>query len=182
MREVLNPIALRALAAARASMPQRPIYRSRTADKFVIRASTELLKAMTELGKVQGRSANSEIICAVLESLEGRRKANVTRKVYVAYLGEEMVAHLMGDVAFFNEDHIRGEAKSVIRLPDGIRGAVAREVDRQRSEGGELRSMQLWVLDALVWWINTQRANYAMLGACVSMDAEESAESEGLFP
>lgn len=42
--------------------------------------------------------------------------------------------------------------------------------------------MQLWVLDALVWWINTQRANYAMLGACVSMDAEESAESEGLFP
>lgn len=66
-------------------------------------------------------------------------------------IGEEMVAHLMGDVGLFLKDHIRGEAKSVIRLPDGIRGAVAREVDKQRSEGGELRPMQLWVLDALVW-------------------------------
>ncbi|HBO5516169.1 TPA: Arc family DNA-binding protein [Pseudomonas aeruginosa] len=177
MKEVLNPIALRALAAARVSMPVRPIYRSRTADKFVIRASIELLKAMTDLGKVQGRSANSEIICAVLESLEGRRKANVTRKVYVAYLGEEMVAHLMADVALFSEDQIRGGAKSVIRLPDGIRAAVAREVDRQRSEGGQLRSMQVWVLDALVWWINTQRVNYALLGACVSLDTDELSES-----
>lgn len=71
MREVLNPIALRALAAARASMPQRPIYRSRTADKFVIRASTELLKAMTELGRFKAGAPTLKLSALCWSLLRG---------------------------------------------------------------------------------------------------------------
>lgn len=174
-----NPIALAALSAAMRSNPPRPECNSRTAEKFVVRASNEVMAAMAALGKHQGRSANSEITCAVLESLAGRQRAITKRKVLSAYLGPEASQKVLQQQEPFDRASTRGEAKKVIRLPDGVRLDIWHAVERSIAEGGHLRSMNTWLVDAMFWWINNQRETYALLGACVEMEFASSDEAQG---
>lgn len=127
---------------------------------------------MAELGKSQGRSANSEVILAVVESLAGRVRARASRKIYETYLGPELATAVINQVIVFDKSGIRGTSKSLIRLPDGIRVSIAECIDRKTSIEPRLQSMNSWVLDALVWWINYQRETHALLDACIAMDSE----------
>lgn len=167
-----HDIAQAALAAARKSRPARPKFVSRTADKFVVRASGQLLAAMAELGKHQLRSANSEVTFALSESLAGRVRARTERKCYETTLGPDLAAAVLKQVVPYDETEVIGRSKSIVRLPDGIRLAIADCVDRKNPTEPKFRSMNAWVLDALVWWINHQRKTYALLNACIAMNTE----------
>lgn len=161
-----------ALDAARKTRPARPRFVSRTADKFVIRASGQLIQAMAELGKHQGRSANSEVTFALTESLAGRVRARTERRCYEATLGPDLAGEVLMQVVKFDKSEMSGKSRSIIRLPDGIRMAIADSVDRKNATEARFQSMNSWVLDALVWWINHQRESYALLNACIALDLE----------
>jgi len=80
MTDLHNRIALAALERARnqrmGKLP-RKVINSRTADKFVIRGYVEIFDALNQIGKHHGRSQNSEVVAAILESLQGYRRSSL---------------------------------------------------------------------------------------------------------
>jgi|SRR3990167_394943 len=169
MTNLKNPLANAALTAARHKPVPRPRNVSRTSDKFIVRASADLLNAMTELARLQGRSANSEFISALTESLGGRKTATAARNIYAKYLGEDLAGEVLLTVERFDAVMCMGEEASCIRLPEGVRSAVADLVDHKGGRG--FTTMQAWITDALVRWINVQRESDALLRACIARDA-----------
>lgn len=145
---------------------------SRDADKFVLRAAREVIRAIEEMGKRQGRSANAEIARAAAASLSGRQEAVITQKALVAYLGPERSDQALQQIMLFNLAESKGRSKKVIRLPDGIRAGIADVVEQSIKDGGRFGSMNTWFVDAIVWWINNQRESNALLQAAVEMDRE----------
>lgn len=145
---------------------------SRDADKFVLRAAREVIRAIEEMSKRQGRSANAEIARAAAASLSGRQEAVITQKALVAYLGPERSDQALQQIMLFNLAESKGRSKKVIRLPDGIRAGIADVVEQSIKHGGRFGSMNTWFVDAIVWWINNQRESNALLQAAVEMDRE----------
>jgi predicted HicB family RNase H-like nuclease len=174
MKRVSSKIALDALEVARRIYPSRRVSQSATADKFVVRTTEEIREVMGNLGKHQGRSANAEIVCAIMESIAGRQSASTERKALLQYLGPERSKQVLAGTQPFNSATSRGVSKKVIRLPDGVRNGIADAASRSITEAdAQLTSMNTWVVDALVWWINTKTETYALLDACVKMDFHE---------
>ncbi|MBJ2214115.1 MULTISPECIES: Arc family DNA-binding protein [Pseudomonas] len=165
-----NPIGLVALNNAR-GIPQPPSkFSSRTADKFVIRTSRAMLDAVLVLGRVRGRSQNSEVVEAVLASLAGRQRVIATRNIYAQKLGPTMAAVVLATVERFGEAESLGKDKANIRLPYGVRSAIADAVERSKRDTLRFRSMNTFITDALVFWINNQRECNALLSACIEQD------------
>jgi Arc-like DNA binding domain len=168
-----NPIAQQALANARTPQQPRPTYSSRTADKYVIRSSRALIDAVTSLGKVHGRSANSEVVAAVMESLAGRQRTIATRNILVARLGQPLADQVLASVKRVGIEPVKQPRfgdQVVIRLPDGVRMSIAEAVARSKRETGRFPSMLAYVNAAIVFWINIQRECDALLSACMAMD------------
>ena len=175
----LNPLlANAALTAARYKSVPRPRCVSRTSDKFIVRASADLLFAMTELGTLRGRSTNSEFISALTESLSGRETATAARNIYAKYLGEDLAAKVLLNVERLDAAMCKGKEEICIRLPEGVRSAVAELVDNKGGKG-TFPTMGAWITDALMWWINVQRESDALLRACIARDATLTVASMG---
>jgi hypothetical protein len=168
-----NPIAQKALANARTQQQPRPKYSSRTADKYVIRSSSALFDAVTSLGKVHGRSANSEVVAAVMESLAGRQRSIAMRNILVARLGQPLADQVLANVERIGSEAIKQPRYAdniVIRLPDGVRLAIAEAVARSKRETGRFPTMLSYVSAAIVFWVNIQRECDALLSASMAMD------------
>lgn len=165
-----NPKALEALNNARGILKPRPEFNSRTADKFVIRTSRVLLDAVLVLGRLRGRSQNAEMVEALITSLAGRQRAIATRNIYVEKLGPTMAAVVLATVERVDVDERKGKEKANIRLPDGVRSAVADVVDRSKKDTERFSTMNAFITDALVFWINNQRECNALLSACIDQD------------
>jgi len=181
--KLTSPLAIAMLAKAKnppadpilpAAPTPRPVYNSRTAEKFVLRISKEIKGAIEALGTLHGRSANSEIVFALKSSLEGRQEVTTDINSRMAYLGPERAALTLQQVVRLEARAAIGTSKKVARLPDGVRDGITDMVERSVAEGGNLRSMNSWCLDALVWWINNQRESHALLQACVELDQERA--------
>ena len=172
--KITNPIALTALKVAMKNNLARPASSSKTADKFVVYTSKEIIAAMATLGELHGRSKNSEITCAVIESLAGRRQATTALRLLSAYVGPEASKKAILQVQRFDKDPSCGKMKTVIRLPDGIRFRVAEAVAQSVAAGGPIRLMNSWFIDAMIWWINNQNENYALFSACIDLDLREN--------
>lgn len=171
MKKPTNPIALAAYEDAKRMYPSKRVSQSVTADKFVVRTTEEVREIMTNLGKHQSRSANSEITCAIMESLAGRQSAITERNALLAYLGPKHAAHVLAKIQPFDIAKSMGVSKKVIRLPDGVRNGIADTVSRSNeNEDFQFSSMNTWVVDALVWWINIKTETYALLAASVQRD------------
>lgn len=165
-----NPIGQEALNTARGIPQPRAQFNSRTADKFVIRTSRVLLDAVLAMGRIRGRSGNSEVVEALAASLAGRQRAIATRNIYAAQLGPTMAAAVLDTVERVALEQCRGKDKSNIRLPDGLRSQVADAVERSKKETVRFNSMNAYITDALVFWINNQRERSALLSACIDQD------------
>lgn len=168
-----NSIAQQALTNARAQRQPRPKYNSRTADKYVIRTSRSLIDAVSELGKVHGRSGNSEFVAAVMESLAGRQRTIAMRNILIARLGQPLANQVLENVERVASEPVKQPRYGdhvVLRLPDGVRMAISEVVARSKKETGRFPSMLAYVNAAVVFWINIQRECDALLSACMTID------------
>ncbi|WP_323601074.1 Arc family DNA-binding protein [Pseudomonas putida] len=168
-----NSLAQKALNNARAQRQPRPKYDSRTADKYVIRTSRSLIDAVSDLGKVHGRSGNSEIVAAIMESLAGRQRTVAMRNILIARLGQPLAGQVLANVERRAAEPVvqtRDADKVVLRLPDGVRMSIIEVVARSKKETGRFPSMLAYVNAAIVFWINIQRECDALLSACMTMD------------
>jgi len=178
MKEIVNPIALRALEnalrAARSGPKPRKKTDSRTADKFVIRGYAELFAEMSGIGLHHGRSANSEMVAAVLEALSGHERANATLRILKAHLGGEISERVLAEVPDFDLKKCKKPGKFIVRFPSQIREKVRDGVKRAASSGAgdRLSSMNKWFLEALVAWVNIQRQQYALLSAAIALEKD----------
>ncbi|MCV4065615.1 Arc family DNA-binding protein [Pseudomonas aeruginosa] len=175
MKGLSNPLAIaamnRAIAAARIGPAPRPKYNSRTADKFVMRGFDELFDELAAIGRHQGRSLNSESVAAVLEALAGVKRASAMVSILKAHLGEEVSARILAEVPSFDLAKCKSPRKFVMRLPPSVRDTIREGVVNAVAEQGKsIRSMNAWLLDALVDWINVQRQQYALLAASIAME------------
>lgn len=168
-----NSLAQKALNNARAQRQPRPKYDSRTADKYVIRTSRSLIDAVSDLGKVHGRSGNSEMVAAIMESLAGRQRTVAMRNILIARLGQPLAGQVLANVERRAAEPVvqtRDADKVVLRLPDGVRMSIIEVVARSKKETGRFPSMLAYVNAAIVFWINIQRECDALLSACMTMD------------
>ncbi|MCT8164028.1 Arc family DNA-binding protein [Pseudomonas sp. HD6421] len=168
-----NALAQKLLNNARAQRQPRPKYDSRTADKYVIRTSRSLLDAVADLGKVHGRSGNSEMVAAIMESLAGRQRTTAMRNILIARLGQPLASQVLACVDRRPAEPVkqpRYADSSVLRLPDGVRMSIIEVVARSKKETGRFPSMVAYVNAAIVFWINIQRECDALLNACMMMD------------
>lgn len=168
-----NSLAQKALNNARAQRQPRPKYDSRTADKYVIRTSRSLIDAVSDLGKVHGRSGNSEMVAAIMESLAGRQRTVAMRNILIARLGQPLAGQVLANVERRAAEPVvqtRYADKVVLRLPDGVRMSIIEVVARSKKETGRFPSMLAYVNAAIVFWINIQRECDALLSACMTMD------------
>ena len=166
----LGPLAQGTLAENRTKVGARPLPKSVTADKFVIRSTKDVIGVMEQLGDQNRRSVNSEIICAIVESLAGRKKATAIRKVLIDQLGQVRADLVLSWVRPLVTTPASKAKRKVIRFPDGVRASVTEYAERAHAEGGDLNSMHKWIADALLWWVNNQRECNALLSAIVELE------------
>ncbi|MDF9778941.1 Arc family DNA-binding protein [Pseudomonas baetica] len=200
MKPIEHPIALRAFERAyKASrVPPKPRKKtdSRTADKFVVRGYNELFEEMAGIGLHQGRSINSEVVAAILEALSGFERSSTMQRILTASLGESLSARVLASVPNFDLGVCTERRDFVVRFPDSVRDSVREDVKRiiampqnpkalstQFSGPADVkrneRSMNTWVLKALVAWIKIQRQQFALLSAAIELEKEHSgAEAE----
>jgi len=173
--KLTTSIAIEALATAKNPPAPRSVPPSVLAEKFVVRARKRLIQAMEELGKRNGRSANSEAVRAATASLEGRHEAITSINVLKAYLGPERTAAALQEITPYVLATAYGTSKKVIRLPDGVRDGISDAVDRSVAiNDRKFPSMNAWFLDALIWWLNNQQELPALLKVCVELDRERA--------
>lgn len=176
MTQIVNPIALRALekalhAARRGPEPRKKVS-SRVADKFVIRGFKELFSELAAIGQHHGRSANSEMVAAVLEELAGHERASALIRILHANLGLEVGQMVLETVPTFQLEACIEKDRFVIRLPPQVRERVRDGVRQalQSNDGMPRKSMNDWVLQALVTWVRYQRQQFALLSAAISLE------------
>ncbi len=194
MKPIESPIALRAFERAfhASRVPPKPRKKtnSRTADKFVIRGYVELFEEMAAIGVHQGRSTNSEVVAAILEALSGFERSSTLQRVLIANLGETLSARVLADVPNFDLGVCTEPHDFVVRFPDSVRDSVREDVTRmsdifqnQQSESTQItvhtgvkrneRSMNTWLLKALVAWIKIQRQQFALLSAAIELEKQQ---------
>lgn len=170
-KAIRNPLAQaaldRALKQAGAGPAPRPTYRSRTADKFVLRGYEELFDQLALIGKHYGRSKNSEAIAAILDALNGNVRTATQLKLLRAGLGEEVSAEVLANVPAFDLAACKTSFKFVIRFPPKVRESVR---DGIAMASTDAPSMNQWLLDVLVRWIDMQRQQYALVSAAIALD------------
>lgn len=174
MTSLTNPIAVaalnRAVSAARKSPTPRPQYNSRTAEKFVIRGYAELFDELDAIGRHQGRSMNSEAVAAILEALSGQRRNTALTEILKGHLGEEVTSKVLVEVPDFDLEKCKNPRNFVLRLPPSVRDTIRDGVANVVAiEGSGARSMNSWVLNALVEWVNSQRQQYSLLMASIAI-------------
>lgn len=125
---------------------------------------------MRALGDVNRRSANAEITTAIVESLTDRKRACAIRRSFVHQLGPIESAVVLSKVAIFAFEVEAREKRNAIRLPDGVRASITDAAELASAGGGVLITMNDWILDAVLWWINNQRECSALLDAIVAKD------------
>lgn len=176
MKDVSHPLALAALGRALKTVRIAPTPRmrtdSRTADKFVVNAFVELLSEVEAIGRHQGRSTNSEVVAAILDALEGHQRTHAMLRVLKQHVGEHITGVVLAAVPDFVLEQCTTRKKFVVRMPDlireRVRDGVSSAVGEPRSE--KTISMNKWLLNALVAWVNIQRQHYALLSAAITMD------------
>lgn len=170
-----NPIARAAyesaLKRAVAPPPPRSTYKSRTADKFVIRGNVDLIQALSDIGKHHGRSINSEVVAGVMEAIDGHLRANALIGILKANLGKEISAQVLAGVPVLELENGSEPVKFVARLPEKVREKVRTDLvftlpDMDSDKGV---SMNTWFLTALVTWVNLQRQQHALLSASIEL-------------
>lgn len=159
-------------AAALPSLSYRRVRDSRKADKFVLRTHTTIIDALDEIASSHSRSVNSEIIMAVTEALDRNQRTKFARQLYVNHLGEARASLILVGVPHIELSAMLGDHSTTVRLPDGIREAVAMEAGKMRL------SMMTWMLKALQCWINDQRDIHALQNACVEIQRQDSSNAE----
>jgi len=160
-----------ATTAHTAALPPRFCRRvrdSRTADKFVLSTHTTIIDALDEIARSHSRSVNSEIIMAVTEALDGSQRTAFDRQLYVSHLGEARASLILVGVPHIELSAMRGDHSTTVRLPDGIREAIAIQA------GIMHLSMLAWILRALQSWINDQRDIHVLQNACVETRHQDS--------
>ncbi len=135
--------------------------------------------AMSALGDLHRRSANAEITAAIVESLGDRKRASAIRRSFVRQLGLIESAVVLSKVAVFAVEVHTPERRDAIRLPDGVRASVTEAADLASAESGVLITMNDWILDAVLWWINNQRECTALLDAIVAKDDVQEGHCSG---
>jgi len=175
MTELHNRIALAALERARnqrmGKLP-RKVINSRTADKFVIRGYVEIFDALSQIGKHHGRSQNSEVVAAILESLQGYRRSSLLIDALVMKVGDKANAEIEGsyqklDPALFKTPH-----KFSVRLPPNIRDTIREDIALAiEAEQHKSLSMNQWLVDAMVEWVNVQRRTNALIEYSLGLDS-----------
>ncbi|MDX9668712.1 Arc family DNA-binding protein [Pseudomonas sp. P8_250] len=179
MNSVNSPIALaalqRALGVAKIAPVPRPRGHSRTADKFVIRAYSEMYIELDGIGRYQGRSRNSEIQSAVLEALGGWKRTTAELNIYIHHLGKVVSKKILAeipdfDISQFGEpDKKDRRNKFVLRFPPNVRDMVR---DGIANKNLDAENMNAWFVATLVRWIMVQRKLYALLSAAIAIDPD----------
>ncbi|RJX72592.1 Arc family DNA-binding protein [Pseudomonas sp. LS-2] len=171
MPSVQNPIALaalnRALNAVRNGPAPRPKYDSRTADKFNIRGYQELFDELAGIGRHQGRSMNSEAVAGILDALGGRVRSVAMLNILKANLGEEVSARVLAELPDFDLELCKTRSNCVLRFPPHVRETIR---DGVANVTMDATTMNQWMLDALVQWVQVQRQQYALLTAAIAMN------------
>lgn len=179
MKALTNPIAIatfnRLANAAKQAPTPRPKYDSRSADKFVVRGSVELFKELAAIGAHQGRSMNSEAVAGILYALTGHVRSEGMLRVLKSYLGEEVANRVLSQIPDFDVAKCKSPAKSVFRFPPTVRDTIRDGVAKALGGTGkgtdfESPSMNSWMLEALVFWVNMQRKHYGLLSAALVLD------------
>jgi hypothetical protein len=140
-------------------------FDTRTAPKFVMRCSSAMLEAISMLGKVNGRSANSEIQVGLEAWLNGVAKTEYRIAICENYLGKARADKVIESVKRTDISEAAGKSKFVIRLKPSMREAIAGVSERSK-EDGQARSQHFIILTALNWWINTTKVLEALENAC----------------
>ncbi|QCT95406.1 Arc family DNA-binding protein (plasmid) [Stutzerimonas degradans] len=170
-RTVRNPIAQAALSRAlqkdQASPAPMPKYNSRTAEKFVIRGFHELFDQLALIGRHHGRSMNSEAVAAILDALNGNVRTETLLTLLRAGLGKEVSAQVLSNVPTFRLSACTTAFKFVVRFPPNVRESIRDGLAMAQSDAP---SMNQWLLDVLVHWINMQRQQYALVTAAIALE------------
>ncbi|MDU4254593.1 Arc family DNA-binding protein [Pseudomonas sp.] len=137
-------------------------YNSRTADKFQLRLTPELHKAGRVLAREQLRSFNSELIAAILSGLDGHAHLAGMLALTKAQLGSR-ADEVLSTVTLHDpsQTELFGTAKYILRFPESIREAV------MNIAGDEGTSMNRWINDQTLIWLNLNKQLSALLDAYV---------------
>jgi hypothetical protein len=158
MKPLTNPVALEARRTARAAIIaniSRTVEDSRTADKFILRCTPKFLAALTDMASNQGRSLNAEIVIGSLEALSGGAALKATSSALSSFVGKEAADKALGKVKRLTAKSAQGAEQFVIRLPNGLRGAISSEVELAKLVGEGSTTLQHWFQTSLIWWVNT---------------------------
>ena len=175
MKQLTNPLAIAAFTRAAVAAGRVPPVRrikgdSRSADKFVIRGYVELFEEISGIGTHQGRSINSEVVAAILDSLDGQVRSLSEVRILKAHLGEEMAKNVLAVVPDFTLDTCKEERRFIVRFPPNVRDKIRKGVETISVGTLKAPSMNNWMLTALVAWVNVQRQHYALLSATIAID------------
>lgn len=170
MNAVVNNLSPEAIAkvieAARLLPHGADTKNSRVADKFVIRGYKELFAEMDRLAVLQLRSKNSEVNMAIIDSINGRVTSSTILGSLCAVLGEELSSVVLAAVPEFFLADCKYDDSFVIRFPDEVRDAMTEAANNEESV-----TMIAWIRLALVYWINNQRQQQALLAAIAALRA-----------
>lgn len=178
MLEVQSHTALAAQVPAGAPIAKRPTYDSVMADKFVVKSSAALMSALRHLAQQHGRSANAEAGAAVLASLSGRVRETAMRNILAGQLGKLNAARVLVRVAPFKDVDSKPTKKTVVRLPEGARCRVAGAVAQISNRTDSAQTMNAWIVNALVWWVNIHYQIDALLTASIAKAPEVAIMAE----
>lgn len=170
----------RVMSAAKTPFSPRKGSGSRDADKFVIRANAGLNAQIRHIGQHQGRSQNSEVVAAILESLNGLGRIQATRNALIKYIGDELAQQVLSQVEVFQYDHSLPSKPFVVRFPDELRDTIKQNVRDAAKMGGVGRSMNTHLIIVLTWWVNTQRQIYALQNAAAELESARVESLDGL--
>lgn len=146
---------------------------SRTADKFVVRAYTEMFAELDRLAVLQLRSKNSECVMAIMDSLDGRERSASALKALIGYadmLRPNLSIHILEHLPEFEMSECTRDDKFVVRFPSEVRSSISHQAAVCREP------MVNWVRRAFVYWINNQRQQQALIQAIAAIHAHQAKE------
>lgn len=86
-------------------------------------------------------------------------------------MGGEVAGRVLAEVPSFDLAKCQTPRNFVLRLPPSVRDTIREGVVNAVAEqGSSVKSMNTWLLEALVEWINSQRQQYALLMASIAVD------------
>jgi len=156
---------LRALRVIRErARPRRAIART-TAEKFSVRGYVELFDEMTATGTVHGRSLNSEIVLAILGRLSGLVREKQAIGALEKAVGQALTEAAKISAPSFKKEDCRTSIDKVVRLPEGVRDEIKAAI----ASSPKPVSMNHWIVDAVIEWINIQHQHYSLLSALTEL-------------